>query len=269
MGKINKLLKGIKMLVQQPALINEIIDNEDFHKKEVIKNYGLNNGLKEISFFDLLNDNKVTINNFAFLDGGSLPTDLSLIQLIAKKINAKNYFEIGTWRGESVTAARQIVDNCITFNLSKKQMQERNWNEKYIDLHGYFSKKDSSIIHLEGDSRNFDFNDFYNKQDLVFIDGDHHFESVVNDTKIAFKLVKKETGAIIWHDYAHTPEDVRWNVLNAILEGTPKEYKNRLVAISNTMCCAFLPFDLPKYEREFPKTPNQFFTVEISSNKHS
>ena len=112
----------------------------------------------------------------------------------------------------------------------------RNWNEKYIDLHGYFSKKDSSIIHLEGDSRYFDFNDFYNKQDLVFIDGDHHFDSVVNDTKIAFKLIKKEKGAIIWHDYAHTPEDVRWNVLNAILEGTPKEYKTSLVAVSNTMC---------------------------------
>lgn len=267
MGKINKLVKGIKMLLQQPALINKIIDAEDFHKNEVVEKYKLIHGLKEISFFDVLNDNKITLNNFAFLDGGSLPTDLSFIQLIAGKINAEKYFEIGTWRGESVTAARQIVEKCTTFNLSEKQMRERKWDEKYIALHGYFSKKDASIIHLEGDSRNFDFTPYYNQQDLIFIDGDHHFDSVVNDTKIAFNLLKKDKGAIIWHDYAHSPEDVRWNVLHAILEGTPNEFKHRLVAVSNTMCCAFLPFELPQKERIFPKTPQHYFTVEISSNK--
>ena len=47
MGKINKLLKGIKMLIQQPALINEIINAEDFHKKQVIKEYNLINGVRK------------------------------------------------------------------------------------------------------------------------------------------------------------------------------------------------------------------------------
>jgi hypothetical protein len=267
MRKVSKLFKGIKMLIQQPSLINEILDAEDFHKNEVVKKYNLIKGLKEINFFDLLKDEKVKLNNFAFLDGGSLPTDLILIQLIAKKIKAETYFEIGTWRGESVTAARQIVDNCTTFNLSQQQMRDRKWDEKYISLHGYFSKKDKSIIHLEGDSRNFDFKEFYGKQDLVFIDGDHHFDSVVNDTKVAFNLIKKNSGAIIWHDYAHSPEDVRFNVLHAILEGTPKKYLDKLVAVSNTMCCAFLPFNLPKNNRIFPKVPNQYFSIEISSNK--
>jgi predicted O-methyltransferase YrrM len=266
MGKINKLINGLKMLINNPALLNLIIDDEDFHKKEIIKKYKLESGLNEINFFDLLNDKKIEINKFAFLDGGSLPTDLSLIQLIALKINAENYFEIGTWRGESVCAARQIVKNCTTFNLSKLQMQERNWNQQYIDLHGYFSRNDSSIIHLEGDSRKFNFKDYFNSQDLVFIDGDHHFDSVVNDTKVAFQLIKKNKGAIIWHDYAHSPENVRWNVLHAIIEGTPKEFRNNLVAVSNTLCCAFLPFYLETTKRNYPKIPKQFFSIELTSN---
>jgi hypothetical protein len=269
MGKLSKLIKGLKMLVQQPALINEIIDAEDFHKLEVIKKYKLVKGLPEINFFDLLNNQKILLKNFAFLDGGSLPTDLALIQLIGKKINATSYFEIGTWRGESVTAARQVIENCTTFNLSKKQMQARNWNENYIALHGYFSKKDSTILHLEGDSRDFDFSPYYGKQDLVFVDGDHHFDSVVNDTKVAFNLVKKNTGAIIWHDYAKSPEDIRFNVLHAILEGTPDQLKSKLVAVSNTMCCAYMPFNLPTRDRFYPATPNQYFNIEISSKQNT
>jgi hypothetical protein len=41
------------------------------------------------------------------------------------------------------------------------------------------------------------------KYDLIFVDADHRFESVVNDTQVAMSLLAKD-GVIVWHDYQHT-----------------------------------------------------------------
>jgi predicted O-methyltransferase YrrM len=38
--------------------------------------------------------------------------------------------------------------------------------------------------------------------DLIFVDADHDFESVMNDTAVAFKLLSPK-GVILWHDYVH------------------------------------------------------------------
>jgi hypothetical protein len=40
------------------------------------------------------------------------------------------------------------------------------------------------------------------KFDLIFVDADHRFESVVNDTKVASGLLA-ENGVLVWHDYQH------------------------------------------------------------------
>jgi len=38
------------------------------------------------------------------------------------------------------------------------------------------------------------------KYDLIFVDADHHFKSVLNDTQVAMGLLA-EGGVIVWHDY--------------------------------------------------------------------
>jgi len=74
---------------------------------------------------------------------------------------------------------------------------------------------------------------------LIFIDGDHHSESIASDTANAFKLLKDENSVIVWHDYGIGTETVRWNVLAGILEGCPADKRNKLYHASNTIC-AFL-----------------------------
>jgi hypothetical protein len=37
--------------------------------------------------------------------------------------------------------------------------------------------------------------------DIVFIDGSHAHEYVLNDSEVAMKLLKKSGGTILWHDY--------------------------------------------------------------------
>ena len=66
----------------------------------------------------------------------------------------------------------------------------------------------------------FDFADYYGKYDMVFIDGDHHYDSVKKDTETAFKLLKDNRSIIVWHDYGLDPETIRWDVLAAILDGS-------------------------------------------------
>ncbi len=52
------------------------------------------------------------------------------------------------------------------------------------------------------------------KYDLIFVDANHDFASVMNDTEVAFKVLADQ-GVILWHDYA---EDAYFNGLNGVPE---------------------------------------------------
>jgi hypothetical protein len=265
--KLGKLSRGLKLLIRKPALVNVLLDNEDVHKAHVIKHFGLENGLPEVRFEELAGNGELTVNSFAFLDGGSLPTDLALLRQLAIRIHAEHYFEIGTWRGESVSNVAEVVKNCSTLNLHEDQMRARGWDEHYINLHGFFSKRHANIQHVFGDSRTFNFKQYEQKQDLVFVDGDHHFDSVVKDTQTAFRLLRSENSMIVWHDYGHSPETIRWNVLHAILIGTPPEKRRFLYAVSNTLCAVYIPEHFSTRTRINPQTPDSTFSVILKQHK--
>ena len=266
--KISKFFRAVAKVIKQPALLNLVLDQEDDHQQEMQKIKSLEHGFPELQFWDLMPESSITVEPFAFLEGGSLVTDLALIRMMALKIDAQKYFEIGTWRGESVMQAAASVPECYTLNLSADEMHRRNWDEKYIALHGHYSRGNARITHLEGDSRSFDFSPFVGQQDLVFVDGDHHFDSVVQDTQSAFRLVTPKTGVIIWHDYGHNPESVRWNVLHAIWKGTPEEFRKNLYTVSNTLSAVYYPYnDLKSGVRQYPATPNPGFSVELKKYK--
>ncbi|HSG98734.1 MAG TPA: class I SAM-dependent methyltransferase, partial [candidate division Zixibacteria bacterium] len=58
------------------------------------------------------------------------------------------------------------------------------------------------ITQLYGNSQTYDFSEFYAAMDLVFIDGAHHYDAVVNDTNNALKMIRPG-GVIVWHDFAN------------------------------------------------------------------
>jgi predicted O-methyltransferase YrrM len=259
--KFSKLTRALFAIIRRPALLNAVLDEEDQHAEWFRKKSGMQNGFPEVDIRAVLQQTTV-VEPFAFLDGGSLPTDLALLKALATRIGAETYFEIGTWRGESVANVASTVPRCYTLNLADEELKRRQLPPEYIGLHRHFSKNMSNITHLFGDSRTFDFSAYEGKMDLVFVDGDHHFDSVVNDTKIAFRLIKKG-GAIVWHDYSNSPEQTRFNVAHAIWEGCLPEKRNQLRAISNTLCAAYLPFDLPATTRKYPRNPQNGFRLVI------
>lgn len=266
MNKLQKLAKGMVALAKQPSLINAVLDHQDVRKNDVSKEYNLPHGFPQIDIRNIIQEETVTISPFSFLDGSSIPTDFVLLKSLAKRNEVQDYFEIGTWRGASVANIAQIVPNCYTLNLSDSQLKEMGQEDNYIKSHRFFSKDLKNVEHLFGDSKEFDFKKLDKKFDLIFIDGDHHYEGVKKDTETAFKLLKDKNSVIVWHDYAFSPERVRWEVMKGILDGTPAEKRKNLYHVSNTMCAFYTEEVFPTRDAIPNTLPDKSFSLDIKVN---
>jgi hypothetical protein len=252
-------------LFRHPSSILQVYADADAHRKEVSRKYNFGKGLPVIDLVDVIGMVDETISPYSFLDGTSTPLDLALLKGLAKRFRDGNYLEIGTWRGESVVNVADTGMNCITFNLSADDLRRRNIPEKAIAQQGIYSKTNFAINHIYGNTRNFDFNSLQKKFDLIFIDGDHSFEMVRNDTAKMFELLRNENSVIVWHDCGNTPEDIRWEVLHGILESVPENFRKNLYRISNTLCAIFIRGQFKTYFSEFPEMPRHNFSVHIKS----
>ncbi|MFZ9658277.1 MAG: hypothetical protein ACO29Z_06260, partial [Crocinitomicaceae bacterium] len=128
MSKVFKFLKGLSLLVQKPYLINLILKEE---------------GLLAAAFkkrFPNLELQEIHLKTMSFLSGSSLPTDFALLQVLCSKYQVENYFEIGTWRGESAANVAPYVKQVYTLNLSDAQLKDLGCEDAYIQAHRTFSK---------------------------------------------------------------------------------------------------------------------------------
>jgi len=108
MNKFQKLIKSIQYIIKQPSLVNLILDQNDVRKLEFQKQYPQLLSLPEVSLDEITNGNFESNVDLFILDGGSLPTDLALLKTLAK--GKSSYFEIGTWRGESIWNIAKEID---------------------------------------------------------------------------------------------------------------------------------------------------------------
>ena len=267
MKKIKKSLKAIGAILQNPWLLNRVLEDDKLWEKYLSKKNYPEKGLPVAEPDTLFPEFAETLHTFAFLDGSSLPTDIALLKLLAKRFRACRYFEIGTWRGESVANVADTASQCFTLNLSKKEMLEKGLDEKYTDLHGFFSKEKENITHLEGNSLTFDFAGLRQKFDLIFIDGDHHYDVVKKDTENVFTHLAHDKSIVVWHDYAYHPGKMRPEVFAAIWEGTPEKKRKFLFHAANTMCAVYLPEVVETHIPETLVTPRVKFTITLVSQK--
>lgn len=266
MNKLKKLIKAISLIIKNPALLNNVLDDADVNREQVIKKYNLSLGLKSVDITHLLPAFNETVDPFCSLDGGSTPIDLALLKGLAKSKTDCMYFEIGTWRGESVANLASVAKHCVTLNLPDEEMLKMGLDKNYVGLHRYFSKNLKNITHIQANSQTFDYSSLNQKYDLIFIDGDHHYESVKNDTANAFKLLKDENSIIVWHDYGNNPSDIRWDVLRGILDGTPPEKHSDLYRVSNTLCAIYTSQDIKAEHTNSFSKPEKYFSISLKSN---
>lgn len=269
MNKLQKGLKALGLVLRRPYLLNNVLNSEEVYREEFVRRHGLPDGLPLLRMEELFPAFEEVVAPYAYLSGATMPIDIALLKGLARRQNAQSYFEIGTWRGESVANVADVVPRCVTLNLPEEDILALTGDERYAQAHAMYSKDLANVTHVQGDSRNFDFGPFRRQFDLVFIDGDHHHETVLKDTANAFELLRDDKAVIVWHDYAYDPETVRWSVLSAIWEATPADKRPFLYHVSNTLCAVYIP-ERFKTEKLVPYAPqNRSFEVKLSFDRRT
>ncbi|MBN2813020.1 MAG: class I SAM-dependent methyltransferase [Bacteroidales bacterium] len=262
MSRIGKAFKAFGILIRNPWKLNLVIDENDQWESRVQQQYKLKS-LPVIPFGTFV-QGPVDVEPYAFLDGGSLPTDLALLKLLATRINGCKYFEIGTWRGESVANVAAVADICYTLNLPDSELATLSGDDNLVASQRLFSNSLANVKHLQGNSSTFDFGSLNVKFDLVFIDGDHHYPAIVNDTKQVLQHLCHPHTVVVWHDYGYNPEKLRFEIMAAILDACPPALHPFLYHVENTNCAILIREKFATSAFEKYKHPGHYFSVQLN-----
>ncbi|MCG8529517.1 MAG: class I SAM-dependent methyltransferase [Desulfovibrionales bacterium] len=271
--KQHRILSALGYLLRKPhkALKSIYRDRHDsvWWKNYVTATYALERGLPQVNLLDLVPDLEETISPYAMLEAAATPMDIALLKGLARSFESCDYLEIGRWRGESITNIAPLTNSCFSLSLSAQQQAKAGFSESMIKQDGFFITPHQypNITCVNCDTMTFDFSTLHKKFDLVFIDGDHHAAAVANDTRNVFSLLKDEHSMIVWHDYATSPEKIRWAVLAGILDGLPQEEHQNLYHASNTLCAVYTRKALAATYQEFAITPDKFFEITIRAHR--
>ena len=141
--------------------------------------------------------------------------ELVLMAYICHRFKPKKLFEIGTFKGTTTSVmAFNTEEEAKVFTLDIPRPSENmdtsdlaycdpenvgSIIEKFEETeHGTYMKK---IKQLWGNSMEYDFSDFENEMDVVFVDADHSYKAALSDLRSAH-LMLKEDGIILCHDFA-------------------------------------------------------------------
>jgi hypothetical protein len=159
--------------------------------------------------------------------GNQAMPGLAYLATIAKTLEARMLFEIGTYNGlTALTLAMNLPDATVhTLDLPadaeptlRLGRGDRSNMIPFVARAYEGRPEGERVIQHFCDSATFDYARFRGSCELVYVDGAHSSEYVRNDTAAAFEMVS-DRGAIVWDDYwRRLPEVVAF--LNS-LDRTP------------------------------------------------
>ena len=263
-NKIKVIYRLIANIITNPTSIFLILEDESDFKKALFKKYGIEK-LRTVDINNFLQNRKASIESYTYLDGSSMVTDLALLKSLATSFEACEYLEIGSWRGESLVNVANVAHHCTSINLSPDEIVKLSKNPEYATQHGCLITDKLNITTIFANSQTFDFSTLNKKFDLIFVDADHSYEAVKNDTANVFKLLKDENSVIVWHDCGFSSELPRYSVIKAILDGSPVEFHKHIYHVSNTMCGIFTRKILESYLIQSPHRPDKVFSITIEN----
>lgn len=124
---------------------------------------------------------------------------MCLVGIIVKR-SSQRLLEIGTYDGNTTlqmgwnTSEDAVIH---TLDLPDDQLDFVLERRRYVN-----TLVEKKITQHYGDSKNYNFGKFAEEGplDFIFIDGDHSYEAVKNDTEKALEILAPG-GCILWHDY--------------------------------------------------------------------
>lgn len=254
-----------KRSVIMKALYHTVVKQN--RRDHVVKKYGNDKGLPQIDLLEVFPEFSGSVDCFTFLYGTSMPIDMALLRELAKTFPSCDYLEIGSWRGESLANLSPVCRSLVSVSLSDAEMNSMGYGEKFTRVQRLFSKGLKNVQHVEANSTRFDFKSLNKKFDLIFVDGDHSYEGVLNDTQKVFELLKDENSIIVWHDYVTNYEFIDWEVYAGILDGTSAEKRDKIYHIGNTYCAIYTNKKFNSKQLDFPTMPDKRFKLEIKSSR--
>ncbi len=265
MKKIQLILTALRQ--PKAFIIAGFKEAEELKRKKYLEKKYERTQLPSIDLLDLFPGFHQTVDPYSFLTGTSMITDIALLKGLASRYPSCAYLEIGMWRGESLVNVAAVTRDCTALTLSEEEMLSMGMSKEYTSLHGFFTKDLDFIDIRYVNSFHFDFQSLNKKFDLIFIDGDHTYEGVKNDTAKVFPLLKDEHSVIVWHDYGFSTEEVRYSVMAAILDGLPASAHQHVFHVSNTMCAVFTRETHPTSVVTYPSVPDKEFIIEVKAAK--
>lgn len=190
------------------VLSSHLIERIEKHRKTVDFVRNLEESLiREVYIQELfpgIENVSVPIGVINEVTGHANKVDMLYVSAVAKHVGAMNMFEFGTYMGRTTyyLAHNNPNGKVTTLNLPPER-DPRYGPYLGVLFKGFDEEKRIAQIHM--DSREFDTAQYRRQFDFVFVDGDHSYDLVMNDTQKAFDLIK-EGGIIIWHDYAPKSE---------------------------------------------------------------
>ncbi|HDY88735.1 MAG TPA: class I SAM-dependent methyltransferase [bacterium] len=180
--------------------------------------------LNSVELTDLLGDKItdiqiVTSSHKSYSSETRILKELMVLGYMMKVIKPRRVFEVGTFIGRTTRLlALNSPSDCeiFTLDLSKDKVSHQI-GEEYHN-----TPENRKITQLYGDSREFDFANWYGKCDFIWVDGCHDVECVMSDTENALKL-RSSKGWIAWHDYRHT---AWWSGITKSVRMTHKSHPN-------------------------------------------
>lgn len=136
--------------------------------------------------------------------------EIMVLSAICAALQPRNVFEFGTFTGASTLAIAANSPSDVKIHTLDIPPEDRKSHRTGVgsDIPFEFeigqafrgTKWESNIQILTADARKLDVSDFKQSMDLVFVDADHTYSFVKNDTEKALQMLKPG-GVILWHDY--------------------------------------------------------------------
>jgi hypothetical protein len=215
--------------------------SRDVWREYVADKHSLPGGLKTVFLDELFNDQVYEVGPISHLNAGIMTADLALLRGLSSLFNDCSYFEISGRRSESLVNMATIANECYALIRPAMEMRRKGIRHKYMYLMGSFIKAFDNVVVLTGDSRTYDFTSLKRKFDLIFINSGQDYDDVLVDTHKTFEYLLHDESIAVWHDYSYFPEQVRFEVLAGILDGTDPALREQLFFVSKTKCAILLP----------------------------